>query len=437
MWPVVSMKVKLNYEAFMWSRHLMLVEQEADPCDAGVSPSQDTDSINELNQLSHKRKRQSLQFNKYKSTIVYSSSSSQRVLIIGSYCECFSAGVYCLDSYACQNCYNKPEFEHTVFEIRHHIESRNPLAFTSKVVDNAIDSSANSTVIHVILWNYEHENCPQEDQNLTTTSSARHKRGSNCKKSKCLEKYCERYQVYMYIFTFHFSVSPASETWLKLAVLEDVDARIAKIPLALWQVGTPPYCEAGCEHQSNSPTFEVLSDISKSYTIDKSYLTRNSGKIPQAQLPSSKHPSDTGRLHWGCNVPCVLSSAGAHHDMMDDDTPEILGETSYPSKVVMVSSPNKKRLRSGRKFILHAVPFFPPLTPYHTSKEGTSEIGNDDGATNKNNWYEARFGCFSELIMDNLLTAYSIVQNNWTKLLIGFQLPQIHPKTTSVLPEVR
>lgn len=40
----------------------------------------------------------------------------------------------------------------TVFEIRHHIESRNPLAFTSKVVDNAIDSSANSTVIHVILW---------------------------------------------------------------------------------------------------------------------------------------------------------------------------------------------------------------------------------------------------------------------------------------------
>lgn len=138
--------------------------------------------------------------------------------------------------------------------------------------------------------------------------------------------------------------------------------------------------------------------------------------------------------------------------MTDDDTPEILGETSYPSKVVKVSSPNKKRvsppqsrsrlrsssptgLRNGRKFILHAVPSFPPLTPYHTSKEGTSEIGNDDGATNKNNWYEARFGRFSELIMDNLLTAYSIVQNNWTKLLIGFQLPQIHPKTSSVLPE--
>ncbi|XP_050160384.1 protein tesmin/TSO1-like CXC 2 [Malus sylvestris] len=136
-------KIGGNYEAFMWSRHLMLVDQEADPCDAGLKRC-----------------------------------NCRRSKCLKLYCECFSAGVYCLDSYACQNCYNKPEFEHTVFEIHHHIESRNPLAFTSKVVDNAIDSSANST----------------EDQNLMTTSSARHKRGCNCKKSKCLEKYCERYQ---------------------------------------------------------------------------------------------------------------------------------------------------------------------------------------------------------------------------------------------------
>ncbi|TQD74828.1 hypothetical protein C1H46_039638 [Malus baccata] len=328
----------------------MLVEQEADPCDAGVSPSQDTDSINELNQLSHKRKRQS--------TIVYSSSSSQRVLIIGSYCECFSAGVYCLDSYACQNCYNKPEFEHTVFEIRHHIESRNPLAFTSKVVDNAIDSSANST----------------EDQNLTTTSSARHKRGSNCKKSKCLEKYCER---------------------LKLAVLEDVDARIAKIPLALWQ------------------RFLQLHQVEE--TLGK-FHKRNCHQVSIHQILDAC----TGAVHP--SLPPTHQTRNVSH-------------FHNPRSRLRSSSPTG--LRSGRKFILHAVPFFPPLTPYHTSKEGTSEIGNDDGATNKNNWYEAQFGCFSELIMDNLLTAYSIVQNNWTKLLIGFQLPQIHPKTTSVLPEVR
>lgn len=34
----------------------------------------------------------------------------------------------------------------------------------------------------------------QEDPN-NTPASARHKRGCNCKKSSCLKKYCECYQV--------------------------------------------------------------------------------------------------------------------------------------------------------------------------------------------------------------------------------------------------
>lgn len=36
---------------------------------------------------------------------------------------------------------------------------------------------------------------PQEDTNKTP-ASARHKRGCNCKKSRCLKKYCECYQVF-------------------------------------------------------------------------------------------------------------------------------------------------------------------------------------------------------------------------------------------------
>lgn len=68
------------------------------------------------------------------------------MLIIGSYCECFAAGVYCLDSCACENCYNKPEFEDTVLDTRQQIESRNPLAFAPKVVKHATDSPVNVTV---------------------------------------------------------------------------------------------------------------------------------------------------------------------------------------------------------------------------------------------------------------------------------------------------
>ncbi|KAI3849148.1 hypothetical protein MKW92_012102 [Papaver armeniacum] len=87
------------------------------------------------------------------------------------YCECFAAGMYCSDFCSCVGCFNKPEYEATVLATRHQIESRNPDAFTPKV-----------------LGTYK------EIGNQVTPSSGRHKRGCNCKKSKCLKKYCECYQ---------------------------------------------------------------------------------------------------------------------------------------------------------------------------------------------------------------------------------------------------
>ena len=64
-----------------------------------------------------------------------------------SYCECFAAGVYCLDSCACENCLNKPEYEDTVLDTRQQIEARNPLAFAPKVVKQTTNSPANVVVI--------------------------------------------------------------------------------------------------------------------------------------------------------------------------------------------------------------------------------------------------------------------------------------------------
>ncbi|CAJ2664332.1 protein tesmin/TSO1-like CXC 2 isoform X2 [Trifolium pratense] len=55
-------------------------------------------------------------------------------------------------------------------------ESRKPLAFAPKVIPSA------DSVTEVLI-----------DPNKTPTS-ARHKRGCNCKKSSCLKKYCECYQ---------------------------------------------------------------------------------------------------------------------------------------------------------------------------------------------------------------------------------------------------
>ncbi|KAI4316303.1 hypothetical protein L6164_024295 [Bauhinia variegata] len=95
------------------------------------------------------------------------------------YCDCFAAGMYCDETCSCQDCYNRLEYEDTVLETKQQIESRNPLAFIPKIVQRATDFPLNN----------------MEVDNVSTPSSARHKRGCNCKRSMCLKKYCECYQV--------------------------------------------------------------------------------------------------------------------------------------------------------------------------------------------------------------------------------------------------
>ena len=51
-----------------------------------------------------------------------------------SYCECFAAGLYCIEPCSCLDCFNKPIHEDTVLATRKQIESRNPLAFAPKVI---------------------------------------------------------------------------------------------------------------------------------------------------------------------------------------------------------------------------------------------------------------------------------------------------------------
>ncbi|CAK7340925.1 unnamed protein product [Dovyalis caffra] len=50
------------------------------------------------------------------------------------YCECFAAGLYCIEPCSCLDCFNNPAHEDTVLETRRQIESRNPLAFAPKVI---------------------------------------------------------------------------------------------------------------------------------------------------------------------------------------------------------------------------------------------------------------------------------------------------------------
>ncbi len=125
------------------------------------------------------------------------------------------------------------------------------------------------------------------------------------------------------------------------------------------------------------------------------------------QWGSSIQPP-AGSLHWHYSPvtltqqlyestgPHELTSDSALHDIMEDeDIPEILKDTSTPLKAVKASSPNQKKVlppqcqserqssssprgfRSVRKFILQAMPSFPPLTPYSNFKGGVNKTEND------------------------------------------------------------
>lgn len=282
------------------------------------------------------------------------------------YCECFAAGVYCIEPCSCQDCFNKPIHEDTVLATRKQIESRNPLAFAPKVIRSS-------------------DPLPEVGEDTSKTpASARHKRGCNCKKSSCLKKYCECYQGGV-----GCSINCRCEGCKNTFGRKDGSS------------STDPEAEPEdeememCEKSGVDKRFQKTEFLSNEEQNPGSALPTTPLRLsrPLVQLPFStkcKPPrsllsiGSSSGFFTGHNYgkPNILRSQPKFEKSLqtapEDEMPEILRGNCTPCSGIKTSSPNSKRVspphtilgsspsrRSGRKLILQSIPSFPSLTPKH------------------------------------------------------------------------
>ncbi|XP_039027980.1 CRC domain-containing protein TSO1-like isoform X2 [Hibiscus syriacus] len=437
--------------------------------------SEDGNSDEVFDQQSPKKKRQKLSNNTDGEGC--KRCNCKRTKCLKLYCDCFAAGIYCSEPCSCQGCLNRPEYEDTVLETRNQIESRNPLAFAPKIVQPFTEFPLSN----------------REDGNRKTPSSARHKRGCNCKRSMCLKKYCECYQanvgcsigcrcegcknvygkkedycvteeminrsggglerrvtakpkdvLHSELFDPHHltPLTPSfqcSDHGKKASISKLLSRRCLPSPesdLTILSYAKSPrsprtsdsndmlletskgkldiesYCEgigynnvvvlADEFHHTplpNHPSNVIGSSLSKAReltNLSRFQLEPRSGSLSSggSLLWHSSPITPMSPLDENKNLQGLDSADGGLFDILEDDMPEILKDTSMPVKPVKAGSPNGKRvspphnlhqlgssssgpLRSGRKFILKAVPSFPPLTPCTDSKGSGTQSKND------------------------------------------------------------
>ncbi|XVE89141.1 hypothetical protein DITRI_Ditri19aG0126500 [Diplodiscus trichospermus] len=388
-------------------------DQQTLPCDGKMSDQQFADSVEELSQCqdSSNAKRQvdihlSLKMKRETYTddgVGGKLCNCKRSKCLKLYCECFAAGVYCVDSCACENCFNNPDYEDTVLDTRQQIELRNPLAFAPAIVKQATDSP-----------NFG------DDGNSMISSSARHKRGCKCKRSKCLKKYCECYRAKVgcsdgcrcedcdnSFGKKSESINQRDEKWKNPSHEKLNTAKVMSDSI-----------KGGTSNQFSPPwNWEELVDVSHLIPLSHphsravpSLTSPNMGDCPNVSQAQSQKGSglqlSPGQFHWCSSalsptqaslskVPHELGSISALSDIMEDGSPDILMEYSNPTNTVKSGSPNQKRvsppqpqthelgsnstpgMQSGRKLILQDVPSFPLSTPYRDSEAHLNQTEND------------------------------------------------------------
>ncbi|ONK74347.1 uncharacterized protein A4U43_C03F5300 [Asparagus officinalis] len=272
------------------------------------------------------------------------------------YCECFAAGIYCVEPCSCQGCFNKPIHEETVLATRKQIESRNPLAFAPKVIraSKPVQDMAEET--------------------NKTPASARHKRGCNCKKSSCLKKYCECFQGGVGC-SASCRCEGCKNAFGRKDGAEAVHAEdimdVSEKQQDEQQDGQQNDIAQKNEHYSP----ESILPITPSFETCRPFVKPpfpSSGKPPRSSALSACYP--TSQTLRRCEFLSKPKTVDHSNSLANDDTPEILRCDASPNNSVKIISPNGKRVspphgalgispnrKGGRKLILKSIPSFPSL----------------------------------------------------------------------------
>ncbi|XP_047167511.1 protein tesmin/TSO1-like CXC 3 [Vigna umbellata] len=271
------------------------------------------------------------------------------------YCECFAAGVYCIEPCSCRDCFNKPIHVDTVLQTRQQIESRNPLAFAPKVIRSS-------------------DSVPEigDDPNKTP-ASARHKRGCNCKKSSCLKKYCECYQGGV-----GCSISCRCEGCKNTYGRKDgsVHSGIEAKPEEETEA-----CEKGVMENASHKTETQNTEDHPDHALPTTPLRLSRSLIPLPFSSKGKPPRSfvTTISSSGLFVSQKLGKSSAPRSQPKFEMPvQTVPDDDSPVTCIKTSSPNGKRIsspncdvgssptrRGGRKLILQSIPSFPSLTPHN------------------------------------------------------------------------